>query len=112
MMRQDVLYLIEETPEAHGIFEQHKETERMVYCTVRSVGMNEYYRALENSLRPTFVFTLTDYADYGGEKICVFDGTRYRIVRTYVNGQQIELTVEETTVDAETPEPEEVPADG
>ena len=99
MMRSDVMTLIGETPAAHGIFDAPTLTERTVFCAVRSVGMNEYYRAMENSLRPTYVFILSDYAEYQGEKICRYNGTRYRIVRTYVNGQSIELTVEEATVD-------------
>lgn len=100
MMRSDVLYLVAEDPEAHGIFDVPEETQRMVYCAVKSVGYNEYYRALEQDLHPTFVFVLADYAEYRGEKICVYAGQRYRIVRTYVNAQLgIELTVEEATVD-------------
>lgn len=101
MMRQDVLCLVAEDPAAHGIFAVTTETNRFVYCTVRSVGSAEYYRALEQDLHPTFVFVLADYVEYKGEKICLFKGTRYRIVRTYVTPQQtIELTVEEATVDA------------
>lgn len=99
MITQDVLTLIGETPAAHGVFDPPTYTERQVYCTVRSVGMNEFYRAMENALRPTFVFTLSDLAEYQGEKICVYRGTRYRVVRTYVANQSIELTVEEATVD-------------
>lgn len=101
MMRQDVLYLVSEFPAAHGVFDKPEETQRMVYCSVRSVGGQEYYRALENAIRPTLVFILADYAEYQGEKIAVYHDTRYRIVRTYVTAQQaIELTVEEATVDA------------
>lgn len=100
MNRSGVLTLIAENPAAHGIFDKPKETERTVFCTIRSVGYQEYYRALENDLHPVFVFSLADYAEYKGEKICEFENNRYRIVRTYCDGQRIELTVEEATVDA------------
>ena len=100
MIRQDVLYLIAESPKAHGAFDAATETRRMVFCTVRSVGMNEFYRAQENAMHPTFVFTLADSAEYQGEKICEYNGTRYAVIRTYVDRQRIELTVEEATVDA------------
>jgi len=101
MMRQDVLTLISETPTAHGIFDTPTEETRDVLCSVRSVGFNEFYRALEQSLLPTMVFVLADYAEYQGEKICTYHDVRYRIVRTYITPQQtIELTVEEATVDA------------
>ena len=55
---------------------------------------------MENNLFPTLVFTLADYAEYKGEKICEYAGKVYRIVRTYQTGGAIELTVEEVTVDA------------
>lgn len=99
MMFRDVLTLIGEAPKAHGVTDKPKETERTVFCTVRSVGMNEAYQALANGLQPQFVFVLSDFDDYDGEKICEYKGTRYRVVRTYRRNQAIELTVEEVTVD-------------
>lgn len=100
MLFRDVITLISENPAAHGVFDTTSETSRQVFCSVRSVGMTEAYTALSNGLNPQFVFVLSDYADYQGEKICSYNGTRYRIVRTYRNNQQIELTVEEATHDA------------
>lgn len=99
MMFRDVLTLIGEDPKAHGVTDKPKETERTVFCTVRSVGMNEAYQALANGLQPQFVFILSDFDDYEGEKICKYNDTSYRIVRTYRRNQAIELTVEEVTVD-------------
>ena len=100
MMRSDVITLIGENPEAHGIFDKSTETQRTVYCGIKSISMNEYYKAMEQDLRPTCIFVLADYAEYQGEKIAVWHDTRYRIVRTFITAQQtIELTVEEATVD-------------
>lgn len=99
MTLRSVLTLIAETPGAHGIYDAPTETRRPVLCEVRSVSRSEYYRAMENDLRPTFVFRLADFAEYQNEKICEFDGTRYSVIRTYRDGQAIELTVEEATVD-------------
>ena len=100
MMRADVITLIGEDPEAHGIFDVRTETQRTVFCYVKSVGHTEYFEALSNSLQPTFVFVLSDYAEWHGEKICLYHDRRYRVIRTYVTAQQsIELTVEEATVD-------------
>ena len=100
MRRSDVIYLVAETPAAHGIFDAPKETQRMVYVTLKSVGLNEYYRALEQDLRPEVIFVLSDYAEYRGEKIAIWNGKRYRVVRAYQNEQLgVELTVEEATVD-------------
>lgn len=99
-MRSDVILLVSEDPEAHGVFERPSETERMVYCKVRSVGYTEYYKALANGIEPSFVFSLADAAEYQGEKVAIYQGRRYEIIRSYTEGRGIELTVEEATVDA------------
>ena len=62
MERSDVIYLIGEKPDAHGVFEKPKTTERMVFCTVRSVGMREAYLAMAHDRNPEVVFELTDYS--------------------------------------------------
>ena len=41
MNRSGVLTLISENPAAHGIFDKPTETERTVFCTIRSVGYSE-----------------------------------------------------------------------
>lgn len=104
MIRADVCRLVAEDPTAHGIFEPPEETQREVMCTVRSVGQQEYYRALSNGLHPDVVFDMPA-VNYGGEKILLWarDGVnsrRYRVVRTYQDGDRIELTCEEATIDA------------
>ena len=104
MMRSDVITLISETPEAHGIFDDWTESSRQVFCYVKSVGFREYFEALSQALHPSFVFVLRDYAEYKGEKVCVYHDKRYRIIRTFITAQQtIELTVEEATVDMDAP---------
>lgn len=93
MVKADILTLIaEEQP--RGVFDPQKETTRDVFCEVRSVGMNERYRAESLGLHPELVFRLSDYAEYQGEKLCEYQGERYRIVRTYVQAERIELTAE------------------
>lgn len=99
MIRDDVLYLIGEDPAAHGVFEAYEPQRRMVFCQVNSVTRNEWYRAREQGMTPVYVFRLSDWHDYGGEKICEYGGSLYRITRTYVDGTAIELTVEAATVD-------------
>lgn len=110
MICDDVIYLVAENPEAHGIFEAHNETQRMVFCQVRSLSRYDYWRALENDLHPEYVFRLSDKKDYEGEKICIYNGKRYAIIRTNVvisngrdgvtDGQALDLTAEPASVDA------------
>lgn len=97
MVRADVIELIAEQ-QPRGAFETVTETTRRVFCTVRSVTMTEAYTARSVGLDPEIVFVLSDYAEYKGEKLLTWGATRYRIVRTYVNGQQIELVCEKVTV--------------
>lgn len=104
MMRSDVITLITEAPTAHGIFDPPTESERVVPCYVKSVGFQEFFQALAQGLHPSMVFVLSDYAEYQGEKIAIYHGKRYRIVRSFVTTQlSIELSVEEATVDRAAP---------
>ena len=101
----DVCYLVAESPAAHGIFDPPEETPRMVYCQVRSIGGQEFYRAMENKLHPSVMFVLSDAIEYEGEKIVLWtarDGVqrRYRVIRPYDKGNGFEIYCEEATVDA------------
>lgn len=70
------------------------ETSREVFCGVRSVGMREFYSANSTDFRPELKLVLADYLDYDDETLVDYDGKRYRILRTYRNGQELELTLE------------------
>lgn len=99
-MFRDVITLVSESPAAHGVLDEITETQKQVFCTVRSVGMSEAYQAMSNGLHPQFVFVLSDYGDYDGEKVAIYNGKRYRVIRTYRQNQGMELTCEEATIDA------------
>lgn len=105
MIRADVITLVAEDPEAHGVFEEYDAESRDVFAEIRSVGYNEYYAARSAGIEPTIVFVLADYLEYDNEKIVLFDGEQYRVVRTYTNGQTIELTCERATNDRVNPDP-------
>lgn len=95
MERWSTITLIAESPAARGVFETPQEEGREVLCKVRSVGMQETYTALGHGFRPEWVFELAQAFEYQGEKRCVFEGTPYRIIRTYVTEDDgIEITVE------------------
>lgn len=95
MTRADTVTLIAESPEAHGVFDTHTETQREVYCSVRSVGMRESYEAKAIGLNPETVLILPYDFEYQGEKECLFGGTRYDIIRTYAaETDGIELTIQ------------------
>lgn len=99
MIRADVISLVTENPEAHGVFGSVTETTADVFAEIRSVGYSEFYAAKSAGIEPSIVFLLSDYSEYSGEKVVIWDSKRYRVVRTYTNGQTIELTCEEATND-------------
>ena len=100
MIRADVITLLTET--AHGIFETNTPTETTVFAEIRSVKQSEFYKAMNDGIEPQYVFVLTDYADYGGQKLCKYNDVLYDVIRTYtpVDGQTIEITVKKHEVNA------------
>ena len=76
--------------------------EREVLCKVRSIGRSEYYQAAQTNLHPEYIFVLSHFTDYLGEKELLYrdwTGTEknYVIIRTYKDqySDAIELTAEE-----------------
>ena len=99
MYRADVIKLIAEDPQAHGMFEDYTPTKRQVFCEVKSVGMTEAYTAMSEGLHPTLRFMLRVAEDYEDEGFLEYKGEQYRIVRTYMSGDGIELYAERVTGD-------------
>lgn len=92
-MRIDILTLVTaiETTDEFGD-PVIAETTRDVFCEVASIGQKEFYQAAATGLQPEIKFVLADYLDYSGEKTVVHNGTRYRVLRTYRKGQELEIT--------------------
>lgn len=75
------------------------ETTRTVLCGLRSIGQAEFYQSYAVDKHPEAKFVLADYLDYQNENIVEHDGQRYRVLRTYRKGQELELTVERAPVE-------------
>lgn len=69
------------------------ETTREVFAKLGSIGQKEFYQAHAVGLQPELKFVLADYLDYDDEPMVEHNGQRYRILRTYRKGQELELTV-------------------
>ena len=63
-----------------------------VFCEAASIGQKEFYQAHATGLKPEIKFRLADYLDYQDEKIVLYAGKRYRVLRTYRSGQTLEIT--------------------
>lgn len=71
-----------------------EDVRREVFCTFRSIGMKEFYEANGSDFHPELKLILADYLDYNGETLADYNGHRYRILRTYRAGLELELILE------------------
>ena len=94
MKRHTVVYLIAEDPQAHGVLADHQRFERKVFAVMRSVGMRESYEAMGHGIVPERVFDLAAPEEYRDEKWLRWEDKLYRVVRTYMNGETLSVTVE------------------
>lgn len=94
MKRYDVVEIIEESPTVHGVFEEPVQQTRQLFVEVRSVSRSEWYTANAQNIQADIVFVLTVDADYQGEKELYFHDRKYRVIRTYMSEDGIELTCE------------------
>ena len=69
------------------------ETSRTVFCRLASIGMREFYEAQAVDFYPEVKFILADYLDYDNERLVEHNGQRYRVLRTYRTGQELEIVV-------------------
>ena len=114
MQKTNVVDLITVSPEAAGVGTEPTEVKRTVYCTVKSIGMQEAYQAMGIGLNPELKVVLDHDFEYAGERLCELAGVKYNIIRTYitekdgieltlqrVNGNALPLPVPEVTANAE-----------
>ena len=94
MMRADVITLVGEDPRSHGLYDSFTPTNTEVFAEVRSVGMKESYEAMSVGLHPEIVFRLNNEADYDEQRQVIWRNVTYKVIRTYVSGDGIELTCE------------------
>lgn len=83
MVRADVVTLITEKPDAHGLFDSPEESTRTVMCTVRSASYRDIQAAGSEGLRPELIFRLAHDFEYQGEKVAKYHGQRYNVDRVY-----------------------------
>lgn len=89
----DLLILVHRVLDDDG-YTVIEQTEREVLCRLASIGQSEFYQAQATDLRPELKFVLADYLDYEGEALCIYEGTWYRVLRTYRAGLELEITVQ------------------
>lgn len=71
------------------------EEEKERWAEVKSVSRAEYYQAATTGMQPTMVIVLSNRRDYEGQSHAVINGVEYVVIRTYVKGETIEITLTE-----------------
>lgn len=92
----DLLTLVHRVLAADG-YTVETETRRDVFCRLDSVSRSEFYQAQATDIRPELVFVLADYMEYDGEYLCIYESVWYRVIRTYRNGQELEIVVQKAS---------------
>ena len=94
----DIAILRTETITVNDIgVEKKTYTDKQVFVKTRAVTRREFYDAQQAGLRPSIVLILQNAVDYDGEKVAIYRGREYTVLRTYWtdDGDSIELTLEE-----------------
>ncbi len=63
-------------------------------CEVLSIGQSEFYLAAQSEYKPEIKFKIADFLDYESEDRILYDGQYYEIIRTYRNGNALEITAQ------------------
>lgn len=74
---------------------------RTVYVMPRGIYASEFYNAAQLGIKPSVTLTLTNRAEYQGEKILEYNGVLYNVIRADWNAQRdaISLVCEERVGD-------------
>ena len=76
-------------------------TETEVFVQPRGVYQSEFYNAAQLGLKPSITLYMTNRADYDGQKILVYEGKEYSVIRVDWSAQRdgISLVCEERVGD-------------
>lgn len=100
-MYDNIAYLLKDGEKSYDAYlnEHITTTRRMVYVQPRSVYNSEFYNASIVGLHPSITLTLSNRADYEGEKLVEFEGKVYSVIRADWKAQRdsLDLILEEKT---------------
>lgn len=92
---EDIAYLVKEkyvSVDSEGNVIRRREA-REVLCKVESISRREFYAAATQDLRPELTLTISHQIDYDGEKLVTYHDKLYDVIRTYWQGDEVELTL-------------------
>lgn len=64
-----------------------------VFVQPRGIYASEFYNAAQLGLRPSLSLSMTNKADYAGQKVVEYHGLEYSVLRTDWNAQRDGITL-------------------
>ena len=68
------------------------KVEREIFADFKSISQNEFYQAQAQGIKPELKFVIADYNDYRNEEELIYEGNKYKILRTYRSEDKLEIT--------------------
>jgi len=91
-MFNEVIYLVKKTCVTNGVGDQVEQEERSIrFAQLKSIGQSEFYQAQAQGLKPEIKFVISDYLDYDNQEEVIHNNFRYKVLRTFRAGNEIEL---------------------
>lgn len=91
-MYNEVIYLVSNTRTKNEVGDLiESEEKKMRFAKVKSIGLNEFYQAQAQGFKPEVKFVLADYLDYENQEEVIFSGFKYKVMRTFRSGNEIEI---------------------
>ena len=77
------------------------EIDTTVFVQPRGVYQSEFYNAAQLGLKPSITLYMTNRADYDGQKVLIYEGKEYSVIRVDWNARRdgISLICEERVGD-------------
>lgn len=91
-MYNEVIYLLSVEIVTNNVGDQIETPKKeMRFAKLKSIGQSEFYQAQANGLKPELKFVLADYLDYNNQEYVIHNNFRYKVLRTYRTGNEIEI---------------------
>ncbi len=94
-MKNDVIKLCSSaySKDTNGVYQRTDTEGADIMAEIKSAGAQEWFEGGRNGLNPEYTFTI-NRIEYNGEETVIFNGVYYKVYRTYIKGDLIELHCE------------------
>ena len=93
-MYNDVIYLTTKKAVKNDVGDLIETEEKtMRFAKLKSIGQSEFYQAQAQGLKPELKFVIPDYLDYDNQEEVIHNNFRYKVLRTFRSGNEIEIVL-------------------